>query len=167
MRRGRVLGWAVVVILLVVLLVVGLSGKAGGNHAHLAPTLPREDLVAPAVTLAALHGEPTFLTFWASWCGPCAQEATALERFSHEIAGRAHLVGVNWRDERSDARSFISRHRWTFPSLRDGPGTVGEAYGITGLPTTYVLDARGQVKETLRGPQTTQTLAGALARVSD
>jgi thiol-disulfide isomerase/thioredoxin len=166
MRRGRILGWTAGIAVLAVLLAVGLSGNGNSAHARLAPALPRQDLVAPSVTLADLRGEPAFVTFWASWCGPCAREAPALERFSQTLAGRARLVGVNWSDGLSGARSFLREHHWTFPSLRDAHGLVGEAYGITGLPTTFVLDSHGRLRETLRGPQTAQTLAAALARAS-
>ncbi len=144
---------------------VGLAGSGGGTG-RAAPALPREDLVAPAVTVAALRGHPAFLTFWASWCGPCGEEAAALERFSRQLPGRARLVGVNWEDARSDARAFIREHHWTFTSLRDGSGEVGRAYGVAGLPTTFVLDARGRVRATLHGPQNAQTLTRALAGVT-
>jgi thiol-disulfide isomerase/thioredoxin len=104
--------------------------------------------------------------FWASWCGPCAQEAPALERFSKTSAGRGRIVGVDWSDpELTSARSFIRRHAWTFPNLRDSEGTVGIAYGLTGLPTTFVIDARGRIRETLRGPQSERSLQRALASV--
>jgi cytochrome c biogenesis protein CcmG, thiol:disulfide interchange protein DsbE len=148
------------------LLVVGLAGKGSDGKLHLAPALPHQDLVAPSITLADLRGHPAFVTFWASWCGPCASEAPALEHFSQTLAGRGRLVGVDWTDGLAGARSFIREHHWTFSSLRDSSGDVGRKYGITGLPTTFVLDARGHLSGTLRGPQTAQRLNRALAQVS-
>jgi cytochrome c biogenesis protein CcmG/thiol:disulfide interchange protein DsbE len=118
------------------------------------------------VTLTALRGHPVLITFWASWCEPCEHEAPALERFSQGLDGHAALVGVNWSDPSlSGARAFVKRYGWTFPNLRDPQGTVGLAYGVTGLPTTFVIDSTGKVRATLRGPQTQQTLASALATV--
>jgi cytochrome c biogenesis protein CcmG, thiol:disulfide interchange protein DsbE len=166
MRRGRVLGWAVGLVLLAAALVVGLAPNGSSGHPRAAPTLPREDLVAPSVTVADLHGHPAFVTFWAGWCGPCEHEAPVLQRFSQGLGGRARLIGVNWSDGLADARAFIRKYHWTFTSLRDGSGEVGRSYGVTGLPTTFVLDGQGQVRETLRGPQTAQTLAQALSQIT-
>lgn len=151
---------------LVVFVVVGLSGSKGRNGQR-APELPREQLSGKTVTLAALRGHPVLVTFWASWCAPCATEAPALERFSRGLDGRATLVGVDWSDPSLDeARSFVERHGWTFPVLRDAEGIVGGEYGLTGLPTTFVIDSSGRLRATLRGPQTRQTLERALTSVA-
>lgn len=163
----KLIVWVVAAAIVIVLALVGLAGK-GGRDGRLAPALPREHLSGKSVTLAALRGRPALVTFWASWCGPCEQEAPALERFSRSLRGRATLVGVNWEDlSVGSARSFIRLHGWTFPNLRDPDGTVGREYGITTfLPSTFVLDRTGRLRMTLRGPQTEQTLNGALASVS-
>jgi cytochrome c biogenesis protein CcmG, thiol:disulfide interchange protein DsbE len=172
MRRPRVslrtlLLWAIAAVVVIVLAVVGLAGK-GGRNGRLAPALPRERLSGANVTLAGLKGHPALVTFWASWCGPCEQEAPALERFSRSLNGRGALVGVNWEDlSPGNARKFIRRYGWTFPNLRDPDGTVGREYGIaTFLPTTFVLDGTGRLRMALHGPQTERTLNSALESVS-
>jgi cytochrome c biogenesis protein CcmG/thiol:disulfide interchange protein DsbE len=135
-----------------------------------APTLPRETLEGARVTLASLlagaHGKPALVVFWASWCGPCAQEAPALERFSKTSVGRGRIVGVDWSDARSGAVQFLRRYAWTFPNLRDAEGLVGNSYGLTGLPTTFVIDADGRIQAALRGPQSERSLRSALAAAS-
>jgi peroxiredoxin len=75
-------------------------------------------------------------------------------------------VGVDWSDGLAGARLFIRRYSWTFSNLRDSEGTVGNEYRLTGLPTTFVLDARGRIRAVLRGPQDEASLGRALARVS-
>lgn len=143
-------------------LVLGLSGK--GSGARPAPALPRESIDGPAPTIASLHGRPALVSFWASWCVPCTQEAPELERLYRGLGGRAQLVGVDVSDGLSGARSFIRRYHWSFPNVRDSEGAVADSYGISGPPATFVLDARGRIRETLRGPQTEAALARALAR---
>ena len=64
------------------------------------------------------------------------------------------------------ARSWVRRYHWSFPNLRDPDGTTGVAYGITGPPTTFVIDRGGRIRATLRGPQTQQTLTAALASIN-
>lgn len=167
-RRRRGLGWTIAIaVALGALAVFGLASNRNGPTGRPAPELPREHLVGPASTtlsslLAGAAGRPALVVFWASWCGPCATEAPALERFSLG-AGRGRMVGVDWSDALSGARSFIRHYGWTFSNLRDSEGTVGNQYRLTGLPTTFVLDGHGRIHAVLRGPQSEATLQSALA----
>ena len=149
--------------------VFGLAGKGTPAAGKQAPALPDERLAGASTTLPALlagdHGRPLAVVFWASWCGPCGREAPALERFARSAQGRARIVGVDWSDALSGARSFVASYGWTFPNVRDAGGTVGNAYGLTGLPTTFVVDSHGRIRSVLRGPQNQATLEHALAEV--
>ena len=165
-RTGRrLLRWVALAVLVALALVIGLSDK-GSSSGRLAPALPKELLVGPPVTLATLRatadGRPTLVVFWASWCEPCQHEAPAVERFALSPAGRGRVVGVDWSDEAASARSFVGKYHWSFSNLRDGEGSVGYAYGLTDLPTTFVIGVDGHIEQTLRGPQTEQTLGRAL-----
>jgi cytochrome c biogenesis protein CcmG, thiol:disulfide interchange protein DsbE len=169
-RRLRLLGWGVALLVAIVLLAVfGLASNHSSTTGRPAPALPHEHLGGPPATLASLlsraAGKPSLVVFWASWCGPCTKEAPALERFALSTQGRGRMVGVDWSDALSGARSFIHRYSWTFPNLRDAEGLVGNSYRLTGLPTTFVLDGHGRIKLALRGPQDGETLQRALAKV--
>jgi cytochrome c biogenesis protein CcmG, thiol:disulfide interchange protein DsbE len=165
-RWLRVLAVLVVGAAVAAFAVFGLASHPVTGRA--APALPREQLVGPPTTLASLlagaRGRSALIVFWASWCGPCAREAAALQRFSQTSAGKGRIVGVNWSDALAGARAFIRRHAWSFPNVRDGEGTVGNSYRLTGLPTTFVVDAHGHIRAVLRGPQNVQSLGAALAR---
>ena len=138
-------GLAVLAVIGALIVAELLSGTSSGVQGRPAPALPAEVLVPPRVTLGSLRGEPAAINFWASWCTPCRQEAPMLDRLSHSLHGQARLVGVDWTDGISGARSFVSRYSWSFPNLRDADGVVGNRFGIVGLPTTYILDARGAI----------------------
>jgi len=166
--RLRLLAWTLVACAVIAALAVfGLASHSASGRP--APALPRERLVGTPVTLASLlagaHGRAALVVFWASWCGPCAHEAPALERFSQSPSGRRRIVGVDWSDGLSGARAFIKHYSWTFPNVRDAEGTVGSAFRLTGLPTTFVLDAHGRIRGTLRGPQSEASLQAALHAV--
>lgn len=160
----RLLIYGVLVALAIAVIVFGFASHS--NNGELAHPLPRQVLVGPTVTLAGLRGKPVFVVFWASWCGPCQKEAPAVERFANELRGRATLVGVNWNDPLlGNARSFIRRYRWSFPNLRDGEGLVGDDYGLSGLPMTFLIDSTGHVRRSLGGAQNQQTLERALSEL--
>jgi thiol-disulfide isomerase/thioredoxin len=168
-RRLRVLGGTLVLAAAIAAIAVfGLASHPLSGRA--APALPRESLLGPPLTLTSLlagtGGRPALVVFWASWCGPCAHEAPALERFARSADGRGRIVGVDWSDpEVSEARKFIRRYAWSFPVLRDAEGLVGNAYRLTNLPTTFVIDTHGRIRKALIGPQSEGSLRAALAAV--
>ncbi len=168
-RRLRVLGGTLA--LAAALAAVAVFGLASHPlSGRPAPALPREALVGQPITLSGLlagaRGRPALVVFWASWCGPCAQEAPALERFAQSAAGHGRIVGVDWSDPlESSARAFVRRYGWTFPTLRDAEGLVGYAYRLINLPTTFVIDTHGRIRQVLQGPQSAGSLRTALAAV--
>jgi cytochrome c biogenesis protein CcmG/thiol:disulfide interchange protein DsbE len=152
-----------------VALVVGVivfevaSSSSGGTSTRPAPALPSAVLQPPKTTLATLRGKPALVNFWASWCGPCKQESPAIERLWQGLHGSAGVVGVDYSDSSGHARAFMRAHGLSYPMLSDPEGIAGARYGVGGLPTTFVLDSRGRIVETLRGPQTEADLRQALA----
>lgn len=163
-RRARGLLPFAVVVALAAALALGEAFGGGGKHVRTAPPLPTAVLVPPRIGIADLHGRPAVIAFWASWCEPCHREAPALRVMQARLGGRARVVGVDWNDDAGSARAFIRRYRWRFPTLRDADGLAGDAYGITGLPMTILLDRDGRIAARLNGPQDAASIQRALAR---
>jgi thiol-disulfide isomerase/thioredoxin len=163
--RGRLRPVALTLVVLAVvavLAIVGLASNRSSAAGRIAPALPSERLAGPPVPSFGAGGKSKVVVFWASWCDPCAQEAADVQRVSQSAVGRGRVIGVDWNDALSGARSFIKSHSWTFANVRDGEGTVGSAYKLTGLPTTFVVDAHGRIRAMLRGPQSEALLVRAL-----
>jgi cytochrome c biogenesis protein CcmG/thiol:disulfide interchange protein DsbE len=161
LRRALLLALAALAVV-TVLVVEVLTASSNGNEGEPAPPLPAAVLQAPKVTLADLRGGPALISFWASWCEPCREEAAELERFDSSLPRGAHLVGVDYTDQEGPAQAFIKTYGWTFPVLSDPNGIFGARYRFTGLPSTVAIDARGRIVQTLRGPQTVSDLRRAL-----
>jgi cytochrome c biogenesis protein CcmG, thiol:disulfide interchange protein DsbE len=98
------------------------------------------------VNLKELRGSPVVLNFWASWCVPCRIEAPRLEHAWR--AGRRRGVvfaGLNMQDVTEDARSFMSNFRMSYLNVRDKSNDVSLDWGVTGIPETFFVTARGRV----------------------
>jgi cytochrome c biogenesis protein CcmG/thiol:disulfide interchange protein DsbE len=152
LRRGRITPF--VVSALLVAPVVGLVLRADPDAHRRAPALPGTVLAGKPVTLEQLRGKPVVVHFWASWCVPCREEAPEIAALPEQLRGRATLVGIATDDGHDASLAFIRRHRWRFSIVEDTHGVTADDFGLIGLPTTYIIDARGRVVDQLRGPQT-------------
>jgi cytochrome c biogenesis protein CcmG/thiol:disulfide interchange protein DsbE len=109
------------------------------------PPKARRALADGRVSLQELRGYPIVMNFWASWCGPCKDEAPRLNDAAKAHAGRVVFLGVDVQDLESDALRFLERYETNYVSVRDGRNSTYGSYGLTGLPETYFLDRRGRV----------------------
>jgi cytochrome c biogenesis protein CcmG/thiol:disulfide interchange protein DsbE len=137
-------------------------GDDGGGDGSLLPAtaeaLPSFDLAAYHAVLAELRGRPVLVNIWASWCGPCRDEAPHL-RAGHEGYGdRVQFLGVDILDAREDARAFMREVGWTYPSVFDVTGAIRDGLGLVGQPVTLFYDAAGELVDTWIGPLTRQAL---------
>jgi cytochrome c biogenesis protein CcmG/thiol:disulfide interchange protein DsbE len=103
--------------------------------------------------LADYRGMVVVVNVWASWCDPCRAESPLLERWHKRMATRdGTVLGVDVNDVTSDARAFIEEYGLTYPQLRDPDGASYEAFGVIGLPETFVIDRQGRIAASARGP---------------
>jgi cytochrome c biogenesis protein CcmG, thiol:disulfide interchange protein DsbE len=130
------------------------KGSSGIEVGEVAPTTALPKLEGEGEgSLADYKGRWVLVNFWASWCGPCKEEAPALEDFQRRHAGPDFTVlGIDSRDLSGDGRAFVERFGLTYPQLRDGDGEEAGRYGTTGVPENFLIDPRGKVRLLQRGP---------------
>jgi cytochrome c biogenesis protein CcmG/thiol:disulfide interchange protein DsbE len=107
----------------------------------------------PERSLSDWRGRVVVLNYWASWCEPCREESPLLERWHRRISKRnGTVLGVDVLDVTSDAKRFIAEYGLTYPQLRDRDGSTQEEFGTVAYPETFVIDARGRIVASRRGP---------------
>lgn len=111
------------------------------------------------------RGQVVVINVWGSWCGPCVEEAPALEQVASDLreAGEpVRFIGVNSRDSVPSALAFQQAHGISYPSLQDDGGRTRAQLGglAVATPSTIVLDGQGRVAARISGQVDASTLRG-------
>lgn len=111
------------------------------------------------------RGQVVVINVWGSWCGPCIEEAPALEQVASDLraAGEpVRFIGVNSRDSVPSALAFQQAHGISYPSLQDDGGRTRAQLGglAVATPSTIVLDGQGRVAARISGQVDASTLRG-------
>lgn len=168
---GLIVG-AVIAALIVGLLVVGLLARGDSTSIDDAlatgqrPPAPNITLpvlvsgaglppVGQTASLASLKGTPVVLNLWASWCGPCRDEAPIFEKAWDKYKGKGALVlGLDLQDLSENALAFVKKYDITYPSLRDGTDASKRDLEATGVPETFIIDRKGRIALHITGQVT-------------
>jgi thiol-disulfide isomerase/thioredoxin len=108
------------------------------------------------VTLADFAGRVVLVNFWATWCAPCIEEMPTLDALEADLGSPAFEVLAVSEDMggREVVEPFL-RDKLSLETLAiylDPKGELARAFGLRGMPTTYLIDARGRVVGSLEGP---------------
>jgi len=117
-----------------------------------APDFSVPGLAGGTISLAAYRGKVVYLDFWASWCGPCAKSLPAIDRLRREFApGDFQVVAVNLDRNPATAAKFLKQRPVGYPSATDPKGSVPAAFGVSAMPTSFLIDRSGVVRHVHRG----------------
>ena len=104
-------------------------------------------------SVADYRGRWVLINIWASWCGPCEDEAPALADFQLEHSGPDFTVlGIQTQDQTPAGLEFEKEFGLNYTSLRDGSGDYADELGATGVPESILVDPKGKVVYTRPGP---------------
>lgn len=105
-----------------------------------------------AIRLEDYRGKVVYLDFWASWCAPCRQSLPWMERMHREFgAAGLEIIAVNVDEKPADALRFLKRFPVGFPVVTDRHGEIAALYNVQDMPSSYLIDRRGVVREVQRG----------------
>lgn len=119
-----------------------------------APDFSLSDLNGKVWKLSDLRGKVVFVNFWATWCQPCREEMPSMEALHRDMQGSPfQMLAILSSDTAANAEMLAKMVGATFPILLDSDGTVSSAYGLTGVPETYIIDPEGVLREKFLGPR--------------
>jgi len=136
------------------LLCLPLWAKATAvNVGDTAPLVDLPNLTGEGNTsLESLRGKVVYLDFWASWCGPCRVSFPQLETIRAELNERGfEVLAINVDEFEEDALLFLEELPVTYKVVRDAEGLSPKTYGILGMPTGFLIDREGVVRQVHQG----------------
>jgi thiol-disulfide isomerase/thioredoxin len=117
-----------------------------------APAFALPTAKGDVVALDKLRGKVVYVDFWASWCGPCRRSFPWMNEMQQKYGPRGFaVVAINVDKKRSDAERFLVQNPASFTVVYDEAGSTPTAYGVKGMPSSYLIDARGNVTFVERG----------------
>jgi thiol-disulfide isomerase/thioredoxin len=131
---------------------VSLSSLALAASEKPAPNIVVQNGDGGSVDLASYRGKVVLVDFWASWCPPCKTSFPALDALYREyVAKGVEVLAVNVDERRRDADAFLSAHPHRLTVLFDPKGAAPAAFGVKGMPTSYIIDRNGNIRFTHMG----------------
>jgi peroxiredoxin len=114
-----------------------------------APDFTLEDMDAKQFSLKDYRGKVVLLNFWATWCPPCRREMPSMERLYRHFKDKNFVVlALNQMEDGDQVFTYTAELAVapTFPILFDKDSDVARAYSVLGLPTTYLIDKKGNIR---------------------
>lgn len=133
------------------------SSSAGGTPLNTssftqAPDVQFETLEGKPFRLSEARGRVVLLNFWATWCIPCREEIPILNAMQHDLEARGlKVVGASLTDTAAGINDYQKEVRRFEYEVVTGGGEAEASFGGTPLPTTYLIDRQGRIRQKIIG----------------
>src|SRR5207244_5875493 len=93
--------------------------------------------------LTSDRGKVVLVNFWATWCEPCRSEMPALQQLANQLDDQPfRLYSVDVQEDTKAIDAFKQQYALTLYALIDEDGAVSRAYGVRGIPSTFLIDQK-------------------------
>jgi thiol-disulfide isomerase/thioredoxin len=128
------------------------AAPASGTNFEPAPEVQFQTLAGQSFTLGQLRGQVVLLNFWATWCIPCREEIPVLNAMQHELEAKGlKIVGASLEDTAEGVESYQKEVRKFEYQVLVGGDDAKARFGGTPLPTTYLIDRQGRIRQKIIG----------------
>ena len=142
--------------ILIILLLTALSAfssaqQAGTGLTKIPGTSPAADFLLTDLDgnqhrLSDYRGQVVIINFWATWCPPCRDEMPSMQRAWEQLEKEDILMlGINVGEDEDIIFQFTASYPVEFPLLMDRDSKVINQWPVNGLPTTFVVDPKGEI----------------------
>ena len=139
-----------------------------------APDFTLTDQYGNTHTLSDYQGKTVFLNFWATWCGPCKSEMPDIQKLYESYGENSEdlvvlaVANPGGQDvSQEEIEQFLEDNGYTFPVLMDTTGMTLAYYGISAFPTTFMIDANGNVYGYVPGAMTASIMESVVQQTMD
>ena len=142
-----------------------------------APDFSLVDQYGNTHSLADYNGKVIFLNFWATWCGPCRQEMPDIQKLYEEFGENTEdviILGIanpkskehptNQDATEEEIVTFMNENGYTYPVVMDRTGDIFSQYGISAFPTTFMIDAEGNIYGYVSGALTEDMMRSIISQ---
>ena len=136
---------------------VSINPLPGGPVAagKMATDFKLPDLKGTSISLSSLRGKVVFLNVWATWCGPCREEMPSIQTLYDEFRNNRDFVVLAVNEDsggRAPVDAYVHGNAFNFTVLLDPQNLVGDAYDVSGIPETFIIDRDGRIVAHHLGP---------------
>jgi peroxiredoxin len=119
-----------------------------------APDFTLPDLNGELISLSDFQGYAVLVNVWATWCPPCVYEMPSMEKLHQQFKSeKFKILAVSIDSLGAKAVApFMEKHNLTFEALVDPAGTIQTAYGVYGIPQSFIIDKQGNIIKKIIGP---------------
>lgn len=124
----------------------------GVSISNIAPDFHLQTLTGDNISLSDFRGKPVLLNFWATWCGPCRFEMPFLQQVNDSWSSKGLVVlAVDYGEKPAVIEKFMIELNLSMIVPMDTDGKVTKSYLIGGLPTTFLIDKDGVIRQKVVG----------------
>lgn len=145
------------------------AALGAGAGESIAPAVELRTMDGAPISLEQYRGQVVLVTFWATWCPPCRIEMPGFQRVYEDRRDEGFVVFGISTDRAGEAkvREFLEERGITFPVAMANGQVVRDFGGVRALPTSFLIDRDGRVRQEVRGIFTEPALRMAIGHLLD
>lgn len=148
-RRWR--RWAIEISLVLLAVIAIQWWQARDAIVGAAPELQGRLLDGEPFSLQAQRGKPVLVHFWATWCPICRLGEDSIDSLAQD---HAVVTIATTSGDAAEVRAYLTEKGLGFPVLLDEDGDIGRAWGVRGVPASFIVDGEGQITHATVGYST-------------